>query len=716
MDQPPPEEETTMRDHVRQIWRRRGLVLFVLVACLAASYLVARQVTPVYTATARIRLGLKTPEIMPFQDSAERSSKIYENPVITQMNIFQNRTIARQVVEELNFVPRPSRWTQLQNRIAALLQKTLGQDQQLHLIEPNSDAAENARPVLAAEEGPMQLRVNAFLEGLTVRPIPETQIFEANYSSPDSDFSARALNALCDAYIKYEYQSKTDAYREAQRWLQSKLDELKSRVTQSEEALYKFTGADGGDYLMLSSNAQEYYKQLEELRVKINTLEDECNGRKTELTKLEAAGFPDGTGQAGGNPIIDQLRAQLASAEVEYDKINVNLGPQTTESKSAAAARDRLSQRLSEERQRLLTNARYDLEQSKDHLAQLKKAYDDKQKHIIELQQRLSQYNILQRDVDMNRDMYNNLQQKVKEVSVAASVQPANVMILQRAERPLSPSARTKYNIMLLGLLLGLGLSLGTVLFLEHLDVTIKDGEDVWRMCRIPTLGFIPRCANLPSAVRKKIQLPLITQELPYSGIAESFRSLRTSIQYACGSRAPRVLLVSSPLPEEGKTMVAVNLAISFAQKGQGVLLIDADLKRPALHRIFGLTEAKGLTDLLEDMKTKPVGEGQLAEHIFRTQVANLSVIASGSPVSNPTDLLDSRMMHLMLDSLSEAYEHIIIDSVPLLDFADSNVLAPHVDGVVLVARAWQDATPGVSRSEQTIDCHRRPNSRRGAE
>lgn len=701
VDQAPPEEPSPRNDYLRQIWQRRWLVLLVLLACLAASYLLAGQVTPIYTATARIRLGLKTPNIMPFPDAGDRSPKTNENPVITQMYILQSRTIARQVVGELNFIPRASRGAQWRIGIATLLEKMVGQGKLPQFIKARLAGDGNAKPILATEEDRMQLRVDAFLAGFSVRPIPDTQIFEASYSSPDSDFSARALNALCDAYIKYDYQSKSDAYREAQRWLQVKLAEVKGKVTQSEESLYKFTGIDGGDYLMLSSNAQEYFKQLEELRVKIGAVEDEYNKRTAEMMKLKAAGFPDATGQGSGNAIVDQLRTQLANAEVEYDKINVNLGPLANESKSAAAAKERLSLRLSEEQQRLQKNARYDSEQSKNQLTQLKKAYDSRQKHIIDLQQRLAQYNILQRDVDMNRDMVNNLQQKVKEVSVAASVQPADVMILQRAERPLNPLAKEKNNIMLLGLFLGLSLSVGTALFLEHLDVTIKSGEDVWRLCQLPTLGFIPRCADLPAADRREMQLPLITQELPYSGIAESFRSLRTSVQYAFGRQAPKILLVSSLLPSEGKTMVGVNLAISFAQKGHKVLLIDADMKKPTLHKIFGLREDKGLSELLAVMRADIVSESRLDEHIFPTRVTNLSVIPSGSLVSNPTDLLDSQMMHQLLDYLSGIYEHIIIDSAPLLDLADSSVLAPHMDGVVLVVR------PGITPRQAFLEVNK---------
>ena len=248
--------------------------------------------------------------------------------------------------------------------------------------------------------------------------------------------------------------------------------------------------------------------------------------------------------------------------------------------------------------------------------------------------------------------------------------------------------------ILLLGLLLGFGLSVGTALLLDSMDTTIKKSEDVRRLSGLNTLGVIPKWTQLMGAQRETKQSVPLIHDIRLRVNTESFRALRAALQQFFGSDVPRTLLVASALPGEGKTTIAVNLAVSIAQKGGKVLLIDADLKKPSLQKIFGVNNEMGLTDLLAIKHPDRAAGNYGINHkpIYPTGVPNLDVIPSGSWVSDATDLLDSNAIRNLLTALAENYSHIILDSAPVLESADTSIMAPHVDGIVLVARAG--ATP----------------------
>ena len=268
--------------------------------------------------------------------------------------------------------------------------------------------------------------------------------------------------------------------------------------------------------------------------------------------------------------------------------------------------------------------------------------------------------------------------------------------------------------MLLLGLFLGLGLSVGIALLLDTMDTTIKKSGDVRRISGLNTLGVIPKWAQLTADRRGTKQSALVTHALRNGDNAESFRALRAVLQYSFGSDAPQTLLVASALSGEGKTTIAVNLAAAFAQQGGKVLIIDADLKNPTLQKIFGLENDRGLTDLLVENQQERAGEDFRINQvpIYPSGVPNLDVLLGGSWVSDATDLLDSNAMRDLLTSLAENYSHIILDSAPVLESADTSIMAPHVDGIVLVARSGADAAPCVPLPEQSFSLRRRADPR----
>lgn len=656
-------EEAGLGEYAARLWRRRWLIAAILLPAIAVSAFLASRAEPTYTAVARLRLGVQAPRVEPFAPAEERAEPRHENMVQTQINIFQNRTIARRVVEDLNYKPEPSPGERLKRKVKTMLGGAR--------ITPADVVGTDAR-----REG----AIDSFLAGLTVVPVGDTQIFEARYSSTDPAFSAKALNALCDAYLKHDFETKAAAYAEAQRWLQGKLNEVKSSLARSEDALYRYAGADGSQFMTLSDGGLQYMKELDELRLKISALEDEQAGVRADRDRLAAGGLPDDAAGAGGISLASQLRAQLAAADVELEKARQTLGPLDSTYKNAAAARERLAGQFGQEKKRLLDGANLRLAQVTGQLAGLRGIFDERQRRVIALQQRLSGYNTLKREVDLNREIYNNLLQKWQEVSIGQSIQPADAVIMQKAERPLAPIHRDRNNILLYGCLLGLALSIGAAWAADRLDTTLKSSEEIWRLTGLETLGHIAPCP----ADGRKIHPGLAVYERPASDVARSFRALRASIEFLSGRRAPGRILVTSAVAGEGKTTVALNLATSFAQKGRSVLLIDAGLQSGALHGIFDLKQDHGLAELLASGRSDPAS---IEEFVTATRVPRLHVIPSGAPVAHAADLLDTGGMGQVLESLDGRFDHIVIDAESFGSLAEAGAMAPHVDAVLVVAR-----------------------------
>lgn len=657
MDDPERADEPGSFIDAARLWRRRRLIAAILVPCIAATVFLAARAEPSFIATARMRLGVQTPKIAPFQPTEERADIRTENMVQTQINIFQNRTIASRVVEQLGYNPPEPRASAIKAKILA----GFG-------MKPGA-------PKAFGEAARRERAVDSFLAGLTVVPIADTQIFEARYSSSDSDFGARALNALCDAYLKNDFQTKSASYSEARRWIQEKMNEVKTGLARSEDALYKFAGADGSQFMTLSDGGLQYLKEIDEMRIKIAAIEDEYARRKADSDRLAAGGLPeDAAGSAGAASLAMQLRGQLANAETELEKVAQTLGPLDSNYKNAAAARDRIAAQFGQEKNRLLKVADLQFKQTENQLARLRKDYDERQRRVIGLQQRLSGYNTLKREVDLNRETYNNLRQKWQEIGIGQSIQPADAVILQRAEPPLNPIYRARNHILLYGLLIGLCLGFGGAMLADRLDTTLKSSEEIWRLSRIETLGHV---ARIPCG--RMVHAGLLMREKPDSPAAAGIRSLRAAVELICDN--PKTLLVTSAIAGEGKTTIAANIAISLAQKGRSVLLIDADLQRGNLRRMFELSSETGLCELLA------CGRTCIEEFVSSTNVPRLCVIPTGAPVSNAVDLLDADAMRQVLESASDRFDHIVIDSISPRGLADAGAIAANVDAVVIVAQ-----------------------------
>jgi capsular exopolysaccharide synthesis family protein len=335
------------------------------------------------------------------------------------------------------------------------------------------------------------------------------------------------------------------------------------------------------------------------------------------------------------------------------------------------------------------------------HEKLLRVAFEAQKEEANKLNERAVEYNILKRDYETNRKLYEELLEKLKQAGVSAGLKSSSIRIVDAARVPTSPSSPNIPRNIELSLLLGTLAGIGLAFVLEALDTTVRTPEQVEIVSALPSLGIIPLSVNggfLTGRNGSSSGMELITYKKPQSLMAESFRSLRTSILLS-GSfdSRPKVLLITSALPKEGKSATSANLAIVLAQKGSRVLLVDADMRRPTLHKVLGVSRDIGLSSILD--------ETVAAENAILpvANFSNLFLLPSGPSPSNPAELLASERLRSLLQTWRSQYDYVIIDTPPALSVTDAVVLSPEADAVVMVVRSGRTTKDVVRRTRDTL-------------
>src|SRR5262249_6040908 len=313
------------------------------------------------------------------------------------------------------------------------------------------------------------------------------------------------------------------------------------------------------------------------------------------------------------------------------------------------------------------------------------------------------EYTVLKRDAETNRQLYQDLLQRLKEAGVSAGLRSSNIRVVDIARIPTQPISPNVRRSLVLGFLLGLGFAFGLALALESFDNTVRSIEEISTVSTLPALGTIPlqlsnsepigKRALTISADEKSRTLALVTYERPKSEAAEAYRALRTSILLSSFGAPPNVILVTSAIPQEGKTTISANSALVLAQRGSRVLLVDADLRRPGLERMLGLSHERGLSTLVSGFCSADEAILNLSD------VPNLWVLPAGPIPPQPAELLGSTLMKDLIARWRNEYDHIIVDSPPCLSVTDAVLLSPEADRVILVARSGQTTRPALRRA-----------------
>jgi polysaccharide biosynthesis transport protein len=489
---------------------------------------------------------------------------------------------------------------------------------------------DDSSPSAAGERDRRLLK--AFLSNLTVSPIRNSRLVKVEYDSHDPQLSAQIANTLAAEYISYNLELKLKAVQQAGDWLRQRVDEMQAKVKESEEAFEKFK---------------------ESIPAQITAQVDSKAESAAAMKEMESRP------EVVNNTFIQELRSQEIQLTAKRSELSKKYGPRHPQMIQLGSELNTLRDKLEREIKRLVGAVQ--IEGS-------------------------SQYLFLKREADANRQLYEVLLKRLKETVLTEDLPRNNIQVVDEALPSQVPIKPRKGMNLLLAVIIGLTMGAGLAFFFEYLDNTIRNPEDVERVIAAPLLGVVPSAGRAKNPGRP---IETILSLEPKSPQAEAYRTIRTGVLLSSAGRQPKVVLVTSPGAEEGKTTTAVNLAVAMAQAGNTTLLVDADLRKPRIHRIFAPNasprdssdDAKGLGPVL-------VGGITPEAAIRQTPVPLLSILTSGPLPPNPAELLGSQRMRELIGDLSRKFDRIIIDSPPLLPVTDATLLSTLCDGVVMVVKS----------------------------
>jgi succinoglycan biosynthesis transport protein ExoP len=541
-------------------------------------------------------------------------------------------------------------------------------------------------PVL--EDGVDQGLIDAVLDRVEVEPERNSQLVNLRFIAHDPELCKTAANQFAQTYIEFNLDSKLNATEQASKWLDKQITIMKARVEESQEKLNRYSA--GSEIIFLDDNSglqNPLIKKLAELSTALSEVTTKRIEKEALYQELKESGMENPIFLE--NLLIHSLEKEYASLEAEKLSIYTSRYPNM---QRLLNKMDTLSKRIENEKEKIVRSVKSSYNALVKEEAFLKEAYQEQKKQVNEYQKKSIQYQILEREVDTNKELYNSLLQRQKEVGVSATMTATNIQIIDRAELPRKPFKPKKVRNILIALVVGLMAGIGLAFFFEYFDNTVKDSHYLETKIQLPTLGMIPYCKE--SNAKNGRHITSCDKKSPLS---EVFRSIGTFIQLSSSTHPPKIILLTSPGEKEGKTTTAINTAIAMTESvGKGII-IDADLRKSTFHTIFNLDNSIGLTNFLS-------GNSELNEELIKlSTVRNLDVITSGPKPPNPSELLGSQRMRDLLDFLSNLYDFIIIDSPPMLGMTDSIHLSRYVDGVILLARAGSTPQEALIESKKIL-------------
>ncbi|MPZ78264.1 MAG: polysaccharide biosynthesis tyrosine autokinase [Deltaproteobacteria bacterium] len=671
-----------LRDYWHVARKHQWKIMTCFAAAVAASAVIAFSVTPTYTAKATMLIERKDPQVVNFKQVLAEPIDAEENSYYeSQYQILKSRSLAADVIKTLGLDRNPA-FTNPGGDDNAVVQLWVKAVAWLKSFLPQTPAVESTD--LAGVSSQL---IDAYGGMLEVEPVKRSRLVKIAISAATPALAAQIANAHADAYIRQGFTLRNQANDEARRFLQTKLAELKGRVEQSEHALNDFRRQNG--IISLDDKENIVVDRLADLNKRLTEAEAERIGLEAQARLIKQRQY-DSLPAVLSHSLIQNLKAQVVQLEAEHAKLSAQFLPGYPKLAQVKAQMEESRSRLAQQIEDVVggIGSAFFAAQGKERALRLQM---EKQKaETLKLKDASVEYSILARQVDTNKQLYESVLGRFKEISVAAGIPTANVSIVDQAEVPRLPSKPQKKLNLMLGALLGLMGGLGLALIFEHLDNTLRTPEEVERYLGLPNLVVVPDFFSLPrgrwpwKSVTHHQRTLSLAGNTPsadhgrFSVINEAYRKLRTSIFLSRSETPPKTILFTSATAAEGKTMTAANTAIALAHQGSTVLLIDADLHRPSCHKALKVPGVTGLADYLASQE-------ELYRAIKPTSIANLSVLNCGSVPPSPTELIGSRKMRDTLAHLKDDYDFLLIDSPPVMPVSDAVILSSLADAMIFV-------------------------------
>jgi len=670
-------QDSPLSETLLVLRKRKWIILAAAALGLGYGYFVHVTQPKVYFAVGRLQV--REGSSNEFKISAAGVSGAQNNRLETEVNILTSDTLLLNVARSLN----------LQDNMSFNGYKT---------PQPHRDLDD---PVVRES---VLRRLHG---GLAVASVLHTDIIVIKYRSNDPDLSKNIVNKLMTNYISRSFQSRYSATQRITDWLSSQLDDLKQQVETSQEQLMDLQkrvgviGLDNNRELIIGTQLEALNKAAIDARV--NRIIAEAHYRVLQDTNPTTTNLTGMEGLTGSQPnqALNTLRQQYATQSADLANLETTYGPNYPQTVQAKAQLAELQKQIDTETQRNRNEASQLLETSRVAERMANSALSETESDAYKMRDDMVEFTIRQRKFDSNRELYQGLLQRLRAAGIEAGLESSEIEIVDLAYRPASPTMPSASSTIITRLVFFLLGGIALAFTLENLDTGMRSIYEIETLIELPSLAIIPKAKRYVEADDTQeattAQRNIFVLSAPKSHFAESLRSLRTSLLLSTAGHPPKVILVTSATPSEGKTTVSTNLSSVMAQRDSKVLMIDCDLRRPTVHHRFGLTGKTGLSTIL-------TGAARLQDVVQQVpDLPNLYILTSGPVPPFPTEMLGSQAFMQLLEEAKKNYTHVIIDSPPILSVTDGVILARMCDAVALVIRHGKTSKHIIRRARDLL-------------
>jgi len=732
-----------LRDYWRAVRKHLGLIFVIVVAALAGSSIYMARKPDIYTAATRVQVDLENtnPAISGTRSGAvilaQNNDPAYFN---TQLEILTGNSLLRRVVKVLDLEHNQSFLHPDSSRAVstwpAILQALGIRKKAVDDKKPNEVRKESFRitpgsisaPEDIGEVNRLQPSVSSLQNIVNVKQIRGTRLIEIMCTHSDPELAAKIVNITSDVFVYNNLEKKTQTTSTTGDFLQKRVAELQSQIRTGEEQLLNY--AKNRQILTLDSSQNMVVDRLTGLNKQLLEAENTRKIAEAAYRQSLQPGAADVLAE-NENKSRAESEKQLADLKQKYSQLLVENTEQWPEVREVAKQIETLQIQILEAHERAKTSVVAALEiKFRQDLASekaLSDAFARQRAETVTQNEAAINYRIIEQEIATNKSLLNDLLQRSKENDVMLAGTPNNIHIEDYASVPKVPIGPKRLQAVFMAFVFALAFGIALALLLEYMDDTVRSPEDVETYLRLPSLAVIPSVAGYS---RRKF-FPFKAKALQSingngkasngngkasngnghdrgellmncdsrSALAESYRQLRTSVLLSTAGSPPKTLLVTSSVPGEGKTTTSVNTALSLAQTGAKVVILDADMRRPRIHSIFNVGNKQGLSTIL----SSNLSEAEILSTIDQSAESNIYLLPSGPIPPNPAELLASEQMRRLMSVLESTFDHVVIDSPPIANFTDGALISSMVNGVLLVIHGGKTSRGIVRRSQQML-------------
>lgn len=657
---PPTAEDrgpSILEQYLRIARRWRWVIIGAIAGCVLLGLIVTLLMTPQYTATSTIEISREADQVTNIQGVERETSVADQEFYQTQYGLLRARSLAERVASELNLVDDPEFFSMF------------GFDG----AEKPAFQITNGRYQAQGRAARLREAADILLDHVSINPTRLSRLVDIAVTSPDAAFSARVANSWAENFISINLERKVQATSYGRDALQKQLTEYKERLDESQRQLVAYASnqeiinlpsQSGGD----GTTTQERSIVVDNLAALNAALNEATADRIAAEARYRQAGGSGASPQALDNTAINNLRQRRAELAAEYQQLMVRFEPGYPQAQAIQSQINELDRAIAREESRVSGSLRAEFQQARAREEALQQRVAALKGDYLDLRRRSIQYNIFQQEVDTNRALYDGLLQRFKEIGVAAGVGVNNIAIVDTANVPEIPSSPRLLLNLVISVLAGVALGAALAFALEQLDEAIADPSEVQRRLGLPLLGSVPKTENDETP-----REALLDRK---SELVDAYIAVQTNLAFTTEHGIPRSFSVTSTRPAEGKSTTSLALATMLARSGKRVILIDGDMRSPSVHHLGGVDHEHGVSNFL-------AGDDEYRSSIFRMDDLGLDAMTAGPIPPNAAELLTGDRMRQLIERLHQDYDHVVVDSPPVMGLADAPLIAGHVEGVI---------------------------------